>query len=166
MQSLSKKEVEVIANLEFSKKYFFTRDDIMSFFSNTQQINDFIFGLKKKKRIIKLNKRKYYLIPIKARSGGWSEHPFIIADELCDGKDYVIGGWAAAKYYKLTDQIPAQTDIYSTKKQGKTIIMNSRFIFHRTTKEKINRGIRKEVEGHQFKILPKQEAAAWYQKRR
>jgi predicted transcriptional regulator of viral defense system len=163
---ISRKEMEVIANLEFDQRYFFTRQDIARFFKTKQRISDFIFGLKKKGRIIKINREKYYLIPIKARSGGWSEHPFIVADEICNSKDYVIGGWAAAKYWRLTEQIPAQMDIYTTKRQGTYRIMNTRFVFHRTTVRKISNGILKEIENHPFRIISKKETEQWHNLRK
>jgi len=166
MNGISKKEMEVIANLEFEQRYFFTRKDIQRFFETNQHLSDFIFGLKKKGRVIKLNREKYYLIPIKARSGGWSEHPFIVTDEICNGKEYVIGGWAAAKYWNMTEQIPAQIDIYTTKRQGTYHIMNTRFVFHRTTTHKINTGVKKEIEKHPFLIISKEETKQWYKHRR
>lgn len=166
MEGISKKEMEIIANLEFEQRYFFTRSDIRKFFEIDQHLSDFIFGLKKKGRIIRINREKYYLIPIKARSGAWSEHPFIVADEICNSKNYVIGGWAAAKYWKLTEQVPAQIDIYTTKRQGTYKIMNMRFVFHRTTSQKIDNGIKKSIENHQFIIIPKEKAKQWHKKRK
>jgi len=166
MKSLSKKEIEVISNLEFDKKYFFTRNDIKQYFKKEQQVTDFIFGLKKKGRILKINRTKYYLIPIKAKSGKWAEHPLIIADEICNGKDYLIGGWAAAYYWKLTDQISMQFDIYTTRRQGRYRLMNTRFVFHRTTKQKIKNSIKREIEGHQFYILNKKDVKTWLKQRR
>ncbi|MEK6974561.1 MAG: hypothetical protein AABW41_04980 [Nanoarchaeota archaeon] len=162
MKPLSEKEIEVISNIEFDEKYFFTRSYINKFFKNNQQVNDFIFGLRKKGRILRINKTKYYLIPIKARSGKWSEHTFIVTDEICNSKDYFIGGWSAAKYWKLTDQIPMQIDIYTTRRQGKYNFMNMRFIFHRTTKNKIKSAIKKEIEGHQFYIQNKETTEKWF----
>ena len=161
MEALSKKEVEVISRLEFDRKYFFTREVITGFFQNDQQISDFIFGLKEKRRIVKINKRKYYLIPIKAKSGGWSEDPFIIADEICDGKDYFIGGYASANYWKLTDQIPMQFDVYTTRRQGKVKIMNTRFVFHRTTKKRVKDVFIGNISGHDFRIMDKEDAKKW-----
>jgi len=166
VKGLSKKEVEIIAHLEFEQTYFFTRETIKQFFETPQHISDFIFGLRTKGRVIKINREKYYLIPIKSRSGGWSEHPFILADEICDGKDYVIGGWAAAKYWKLTEQIPAQIDVYTTKRQGTYNIMNMRFVFHRTTVRKIRSGVKKAIEQHPFAIISKDEAKQWYRQRK
>lgn len=161
MEGLSKKEIEIISNLEFEKRYFFTRKDIKQFFKNDQQLSDFIFGLRKKSRVLKINRSKYYLVPIKARSGAWSEDSFIVTDEMCDGKDYVIAGWAAANYWKLTDQVPMQIDIYTTRRQGKYKLMNMRFLFHRTTQERISKGVREEIEGHQFIIQNKEETKKW-----
>ena len=161
MEALSKKEVEIISKLEFDQTYFFTRKQITPFFQNSQHLSDFIFGLKKKKRIIKINRSKYYLIPIKAKSGGWSEDPFIIADEICNSKNYFIGGFAAANYWKFTDQIPQQIDLYATQRQGKTKIMNTRFVFHRTTKKQTQNSILRHISGHPFSIIKKERAKKW-----
>jgi len=156
----------VIANLEFEEMYFFTRTDIKKFFPDEQHLSDFLFGLRSKERIIKINRKKYYLIPIKSRTGGWSEHPFIVTDEICNGKDYVIGGWAAAKYWKLTEQIPAQIDVYTTKRQGIYKIMNMRFVFHRTSKKRVSQGIQRQIENHPFIIIAKEETVQWFKKRK
>src|SRR3989338_164732 len=102
MKGLSKKEVEIVSWLEFNKKYFFATAYIARFSRDKTQRYNIIKNLLKKRRIAKLNREKYYLVPIKAKSGSWSEHPFIIADESCDGAGYFIGGWSAAKYWKLT----------------------------------------------------------------
>ena len=91
MKGLSKKEIEIVSDLEFRKKYYFTNKDIAKFFKNETERRNIIYNLKKKGRIIKINRSKYYLIPIKARSGKWQDHPFIAIDEICNGKDYFIG---------------------------------------------------------------------------
>ena len=78
-----------------------------------------------KERIIKINRQKYYLIPIRARTGKWTDNPHVVADEIFDGKSYFIGGWAAANYWKLTDQIPMQFDIWTTKRQGRQLTPHS-----------------------------------------
>lgn len=161
MKGLSEKEVEIIANLEFKKKYFFTAQDIDKYAKNKTQRYNIIKSLVKKDRIIKINRSKYYLIPIKARTGKWTENSLIIADEIFNGEDYVIGGWAASNYWKLTDQIPVQTDIWSTKRQGKTNIMNNRFVFHRTTKSKVQKAVTEKIGSHDFRIISKEDAKQW-----
>jgi len=154
-------EIKVVADLEFRKKQYFTTDDIEKHFANNKQMINTIYTLRKKGRIVKLSKKKYFLIPIKARKGKWTDDPFTIADEMFDGKNYFIGGWAAANFWRLTDQIPLQIDIYTTQRQGKINILNNRFVFHRTTKNKVNKSITKKSSEHDFKIISKKEAEKW-----
>lgn len=161
MEGLSKKEIEIVSWLEFHKRYFFLSADIGRFSKNKTQKYNIIKNLIKKKRIVKLNKTKYYLIPIKAKSGSWAEHPFIMADEACDEKDYFIGGWAAANYWRLTDQVPMQIDIYTTKRQGKIKVLNTRLVFHRTTQKRIDNATTANIEGHTFKIENKKDSKKW-----
>lgn len=158
---LSQKEVKIIAWLEFYQKYFFTIKDIEQFFKNKTQRYNTIKRLIKKKRIIKLNKEKYYLIPIKARTGGWAEDPFILADEIFNGKDYFIGGWSAANYWRLTDQIPFWIEVFSTRRQGKKIILNTKFVFHRTTSERIKKAVIRKINKHSFLIMNKRQMKKW-----
>jgi len=155
MKGLSNKEIKVISYLELNDKRFFLRKDIKKFFKNKNQINFFIHKLKIKKRIIKINKNKYYLIPIKAYKGRWTEHPYIVVDEMFNGEDYYIGGKSALNYYKLISQIPTLIDVYSTKKQGNKKIFNVNIKFHRIRKLK-NFTIRK-VNNHCFNIIKKNE---------
>lgn len=161
MKGLSKKEIKIVADLEFRKKYYFTTEDITHHFKNKRQMINIVYTLRKKGRLIKLNKHKYFLVPIKARTGKWTDNPIIIADELCNGKDYYIGGWYAAYYWKITDQIPMQVDIYTTRRQGKIKIMNTRFVFHRTTKKSVDRAVKQKIGEHSFKIISFEVAKGW-----
>ena len=167
MEGLSKKEIEIVSWLEFYKKYFFTAEDIDKFLKNKTQRYNTIKNLIKKKRIIKINRTKYYLVPIKARYGKWTDNPLIVVDEICNGKDYFIGGWYAAYYWKLTDQISMQVDVFTTKRQGKTNLLNSRFVFHRTTPQRIKmKSVVRKIGKHSFRILSKREAIKWMKSRR
>ena len=161
MKGLSKKEIELIASLEFDEKYFFTSADVDLFAKNKIQRYNLIKNLLKKKRIIKLNRTKYILIPIKAKGDYWSEDGFILADEMCDGKNYVIGGYAAANYWRLSDQIPFQVDVYTTRRQGKKKIMNTRIVFHRTTAKKVKSAEIKTIQKHACRIMSKEETKKW-----
>lgn len=165
LKGISKKEIEIISWLEFEQKYFFTSEDIEKFSKNITQRYNIIKNLLKKKRIVKLNKTKYYLIPIKAESGSWSEHPFIIADEACNGKDYFIGSWAAANYWNLTEQIPMRIDIFTTRRQGKLQVLNTRILFRRTTKKRVESSVTQKIGQHEFKVLSKKESKKWLKSR-
>ncbi|MBI2145317.1 type IV toxin-antitoxin system AbiEi family antitoxin domain-containing protein [Candidatus Woesearchaeota archaeon] len=161
MEGLSRKEMEIVSWLEFYNKYFFSSSEIDRFAKSRTQRYNFIKNLLKKKRIVKLSRGRYYLITTKAKSGSWAEHSFILADETCSGKDYVIGGWAAANYWHLTDQIPMQIDVYTTKRQGVLRVLNTRIVFHRTTERRVNSVVVGRISNHPFRIEKKEDAKKW-----
>ncbi len=161
MKGLSKKEIEIVSDLEFKRKYYFTNKEIVKFFKNETERRNIIYNLKKKGRIIKINRSKYYLIPIKARSGKWQDHPFIAIDEICNGKNYFIGGYGAANYWRLTDQIPFGYEVHTTRRQGKIKIFNARITFHRTTEKNLKKGIKQKIQNHDFIILNKKDTKEW-----
>jgi predicted transcriptional regulator of viral defense system len=161
IKSLSEKEVRIIAGLEFNKNYYFTRDNIRHHFDSDSKLNYTIHRLISKKRIIKLNRNKYYLIPIKAKTGKWTDRPFIIVDEMFNGKDYYIGGWASANYWRLTDQVPMKIEVFTNKRNGTKKILTSTFIFKKTTQKRIDNSVTKKIDEHDFKILGKKEVEEW-----
>ncbi len=166
MKPHSKKEIEVMSELEFRNKYYFTKEDISSHFKDIQRIRDFIHGMKVKGRIVRINRNKYFLIPIKAKSGKWTDHPEIIVDEMMNGENYFIGGWFAANNWKITDQIPMQVDVYTTRRQGKVRILINRFVFHRTTKKRIQRdSIIQRKFDRDYRIIKKEIAKKWMKSR-
>jgi predicted transcriptional regulator of viral defense system len=165
MNGLSSKEMQVMAELEFDGRYFFTREDIRHHFTSDSSMRHTIHKLLKKKRIISLNKNKYYMVPIKAKTGKWAEDEFILADEVMDGKDYFIGGWAAANYWHLTEQVPVKTEVFSLKRYGKKTILNTPFIFRKTTAKRLKQAVTKDINGHPFRILNAAESKRWLSKR-
>ena len=166
MEGLSSKEMGIVSWLEFYDKYFFSSSEIDKFAKNKTQRYNFIKHLVKKKRIIKLNRDRYYLITTKAKSGSWAEHSFILADEACGGKDYSIGGWAAANYWHLTDQIPMQIDVYTTKRQGILRVLNTRIVFHRTTKRRVSSVFVGKIADHTFRIEKHEASKKWLKSKR
>jgi len=158
-KSLSEKELVFISKLELKEKYFFTRDDMRDHFNSDNEMNVYLHRLKKKSRIIKINKTKYFLIPVKAIESKWTEHPFIIIDEIMSGKDYCIVGKAAAHYWKLIDQIPVEYEVWNTRIQRKVTIFNARFNFRK--KRKLPESVIKEIYNHKFIIINKKEAKKW-----
>jgi predicted transcriptional regulator of viral defense system len=160
-KSISEKELSFISKLELKQKYFFTRDEIKDNFTSINEMNVYLHRLKQKGRIIKLNKNKYFLIPVKAVGSRWSEHPFIIIDEIMNSKDYCIVGKAAAYYWKLIDQIPYEYEVYNTKKHILVKIFNTRIDFKKRRKKNIPKGVEKTIHGHKFIIATKKEAKKW-----
>src|SRR3989344_5818036 len=160
-KGLSEKELDLISNLELKNQYFFTNQDIKSFFKNDNERKVYIHRLKKKGRIIKLNQKKYFLIPIKAVKGNWSEHPFVLIDEIMNGKNYCIVGKASANYWKLIDQIPLVYEVWNTKKHKRIEVFNSILDFKKHKKRDIPISVEREVYNHKFLIATKEESKKW-----
>ena len=160
-KGLSEKELELISYLELKGKYFFTVKDANPFFKNDNERKVYIHRLKNKGRIIKLNKSKYFLVPIKAVKGNWSEHPFILIDEIMNSKNYAISGKAAANYWKLIDQVPLVYEVWNTKKHKKIQIFNSILSFKKHKKQDIPKPVEREIFNHKFLITSKEESKKW-----
>lgn len=157
-RGISNKELTVISYLELEGKRFFSRNDIKKFFKSNGDMNFYIYKLKSKGRIEKINKNKYYLIPIEAHMG-WTEHPFIVADEMFNGKEYYIGGKAAANYWGLIDQLPAVIDVFSKKKQGIKKILGTAFKFRRI--RKMAKVVKRKINDHEFWIATRGVSKKW-----
>ena len=160
-RGLSEKELKFISKLELKGKYFFTRNEIKDNFNNINEMNVYLHRLKNKKRIIRLNKAKYYLIPIKAVNNKWSEHPFVLIDEIMNGKYYCIVGKAAAHYWKLIDQIPREYVVYNTKKHETITIFHTKINFKKRRSENLPKSVDKTIYGHKFTIATKKESEKW-----
>lgn len=159
MKGLSGKEIEVVSYLELEGKRFFIRRDIEKFFRNSNELNVYIHRLVRKCRIIRINRSKYYLVPIQAYRGRWSEHPFVVIDEMLNGKGYYIGGKSAAHYWGLIEQIPTEIDVYSRTRQGKKKIFNITISFRRV--RKLPRHVKRRIKDHDFLIATKEESRKW-----
>ena len=161
MKGLSKKEIEIISWLELEKKRFFTRKDVKKFFKNEHEMSIYLNILKNKKRILRINKSKYYLIPIQAYKDQWAEHPYIIIDEMLNGRNYYIGGISAANYWGLTEQVPVEISVYCINKQGTKKIFNSTINFKRQRKLDLKVYTTKFIKEHSFNIATKPESKKW-----
>lgn len=165
MKGLSGKELELVSFLELKEKYFFTRDDVRRFFKNENEMNVYLHRLKEKKRIIKLNKTKYFLIPVKAFKGFWAEHPFVIVDEIFNGKNYFIRGMAAAHYWGLVDQIPTVVEVACTNKQGMKKMFGFTIIFKRIRPVSMKGFVKKNTGKHPFRVMSKKGVEKWLKSR-
>jgi len=159
IKGLSGKEMEMVSYLELKEKFFFKRDDVRKFFKTDNEMNVYIHRLKSKGRIRKLNKSKYYLIPVRAYEGYWSENPFIIIDEIFNGKNYYIAELAAAFFWSLIEQIPTNVVVYCKNKQGKMDIFNFTLIFKR--KRTLGDFVEKRIKGHKVLVQSKESVKKW-----
>ncbi|MCK4327037.1 MAG: hypothetical protein KAW41_01020 [Candidatus Diapherotrites archaeon] len=165
MKGLSGKELEMVSFLELKEKYFFTRSDVRRFFKSENEMNVYLHRLKKKERIVKLNRSKYFLVPVKAFGGFWAEHPLVIIDEIFNGENYFIRGMAAAHYWGLIDQIPTQVEVACTNKQGKKKIFGFIILFKRVRPASMKGFVKRKIGKHPFRIMPKKGVEEWLKSR-
>ena len=161
MKGLSKKEIEIVSYLELHKMRFFTRESIQKFFKNSHEMSVCLNILKNKKKVIRINKNKYYLVPITAYKDSWTEHSFILVDEIMNGKDYFIGGKSAAHFWHIIDQIPFRTDVFTTKKQGLKRMFSNEIYFRRVRKINNSDYALRYIKGHPFNIAKKKVSEKW-----
>ena len=165
MKGISGKELEVISFLEMKERYFFTRNDVKRFFKSDNEMNVYLHRLKQKGRIVKLNRAKYFLVPVKAFEGYWAEHPFVIVDEIFNGEGYFIRGMAAAHYWGLVDQIPTAVEVACTNKQGTRKIFGFTIIFKRIRPVGIRGFVKRNIEKHPFRVMSKRGVEEWLKSR-
>jgi predicted transcriptional regulator of viral defense system len=158
IKGLSDKEIKVVSFLELEEKRFFSKKDIKRFFKSKPDLYKYIYSLKRKGRIARISKDRYYLVPIQAQ-GGWAEHPFIVADEMFNGKNYYVGGKAAAHYWGFIDQLPTVVDVFSTTRQGTKTVLGTKFRFKRV--RKLGAFVKRTIAGHSFLIASKEESKKW-----
>ena len=158
IRGLSDKEIKVVSFLELEEKRFFSCKDVVHFFKSVNDMRKYVSSLKRKGRVVRINKDKYYLVPIQAQAG-WAEHPFIVADEIFNGNGYYIGGKAAAHYWGMIDQLPALIDVFSTKKQGSKAILGTKFRFRRV--RRLGVFVQRKINGHGFLIASREESRKW-----
>ena len=160
-RGLSEKELKLISELELNQKYFFKLSDVTKYFKNENERNVYIYRLKKKGRILKLNKNKYLLMPIKAIGNNWSEHPFILIDEIMNSKNYCIVGTASLNYWHLTDQIPQVFEVWNNRTHKKINILNTLISFKKHKLKDIPKNEKRQIYNHQFIIATKEESKRW-----
>ncbi len=158
IKGLSDKEIKVVSFLELEEKRFFSKKDIRGFFKSESDLYKYLSSFKRKGRVVRINKDKYYLVPIQAQKG-WAEHPFIVADEMFNGKDYCVGGKAAVHYWGFIDQLPAVIDVFSTARQGTKTVLGTKFRFKRV--RKLGNSVKRLIAGHSFLIASKEESKKW-----
>jgi predicted transcriptional regulator of viral defense system len=116
-----------------------------------QSIANVIHRLKRKKRIMEIEKGKYALIPARAGiEGHWSEDIFLVVDSLLD--DYYIGFQSALYYWNLTDQIPYQILVAATKRKRHVKFNSQQIRFITVSKKRFFGFIQVRNNDHSFKI--------------
>lgn len=130
MAGIGTKEAELIANLSDKRIRVFSVAEAADLMKISRSIaSDLVLRLLKKKKLIRIEKAKYLIVPPEAwKTGEYTEEGIIIASQLLT--PYYISYWTALSFYGWTEQ-PSRTIFVATTKQKQTIQMqgtNFRFV--------------------------------------
>ncbi len=106
-------------------------------------------GLVQKKRIQRIQRSRYLLIPAKAGIAGyWAESPWVVIPHLID--TYYVGFWSAMNYWDMTEQIPYTVFVATTKRKQNLEFGNQRFEFVTLTKKKFFGYVKEKTGNRKF----------------
>ena len=129
-------ESRLLLTLEEKGLSVFTTNDAKNILKTTDSsvwhiLNDLVH----KKRIQRIQRSKYLLIPAKAGvEGYWAESPWVVVPHLIDV--YYVGFWTAMNYWGMTEQIPYTVFVATTKRKRNLEFGNQRFDFITLSKKK------------------------------
>lgn len=115
MTGISPREEELIATIGSSGKRVFTVSDAARLLNvSNETASKIIHNLTKKRKLQRIEKAKYLLIPPEAwKAGEYTEEGIIIASQLIE--PYYLSYWTALSFYGWTEQ-PSKTIFVATQK--------------------------------------------------
>lgn len=103
--------------------------------ANNSATRHVLMNLTKKRRLQRIERGKYLLIPERAgQELYWAESPWVIVPHLIDV--YYVGFWTAMNYWDMTEQIPYTVFVATTKRKRNLEFGNQRFEFVTLSKKK------------------------------
>ncbi|MFH0973560.1 MAG: type IV toxin-antitoxin system AbiEi family antitoxin [Candidatus Micrarchaeota archaeon] len=117
--------------LEREENQVFTIDDARKILGTSDaSVKNVLKRLKKKRRVISLQKGAYLFAPLKSGvEGFWSENAFKIVPYLVKTREYYIGFIAAMNYWGMTEQIPITVHIAIKKQKRPVEAVQTKFVF-------------------------------------
>src|SRR3989338_3828439 len=134
--NLSKDEIYLNSRAEFEKQKIITTPFVQKLFPNKNKASKTVASLTRKGRIIRLEKGKYIIVPMKAPNQQWTPNEFIVAALWMGDTFYYIGYFTMYNYWGFTEQIPQTVFILNLKKNIKKTIGNLKYEALRIDKKK------------------------------
>jgi len=120
--NLSKDEIYLISRAEFEKQKIVTTPFVQKLFPNKNKASKTVASLTRKGRIIRLEKGKYIIVPIKAPNQQWTPNEFVVAALWMGDTSYYIGYFTMYNYWGFTEQIPQTVFVLNLKKNAQKTI--------------------------------------------
>ncbi len=126
-KNLSKDELYLISRAEYEKQKLITTQFAQKLFPDKNKASRVLVFLTRKGRLIRIEKGKYILVPIKAPNQQWMPSEFLVADLWMGNTPYYIGYFTMYNYWGFTEQIPRTIFVLNTKKSYKKEISGIRY---------------------------------------
>ena len=149
---LGPNEAKLLLELEKEDLKVFTFQEAKRILNlSRESVANVIHRLRKKKRIIEIEKGKYLLVPARAGlAGHWAEDIFLVVDKLLE--DYYIGFLTAMHFWNLTEQIPNVVLVATTKRKRPLEFNSQKIRFITLTRRRFFGFIEMKTFGYPFKI--------------
>lgn len=126
-KNLSKDELYLISRAEFEKQKLITTQFAQKLFPDKNKASRVLVFLTRKGRLIRIEKGKYILVPIKAPNQQWMPSEFVVANLWMGATPYYIGYFTMYNYWGFTEQIPRTIFVLNTAKSCKKEISGIRY---------------------------------------
>src|SRR3989338_3866223 len=120
--NLSKDEIYLNSRAEFEKQKIITTPFVQKLFPNKNKASKTVASLTRKGRIIRIEKGKYMIVPIKSPNQQWTPNEFIAAALWMGDASYYIGYFTMYNYWGFTEQIPQTVFVLNLKKNAQKTI--------------------------------------------
>jgi len=124
---LSKDELYLISRAEYEKQKLLTGEYAKKVFGSPKKAANTLDKLKRKGRLIQIERGKYFIVPIKSPNQLWSPNEFVTAKYWMGNTPYYLGYFSMYNYWGFTEQIPQTVFVLNTGKSRTKIIGNIRY---------------------------------------
>jgi len=130
------KEIKLLFALEQQENQIFNIVQAKKMLGTSDaSVKNVLKRLKKKHRVIPLQRGTYLFAPFKSGEEGlWTEDAFRVAPSLVAGRQYYIGFLSAMNYWGMTEQIPIVVYVVLTLQKRNLEAVQAKYIFVRKKK--------------------------------
>ena len=155
-KGLSKDEIYLISRAEFEKQTLITTAFVQKVFEQKNKASRVLVYLQRKGRVLRIERGKYLLVPLKAPNQSWTPNEFLVASLWMGESPYYIGYSSAYNYWGFTEQIPQTISVLNTRKGLKKLIGKLSYRLVKVSSQKIYGLQKNNIDGGSFFISDKE----------
>lgn len=126
-KNISKDELYLISRSNYEKQKLITTRFVQKLFPDKNKASRVLSSLIRKGRLLRIEKGKYFLVPIDAPNQEWAPNEYVAASLWMGDAPYYVGYFSMYNYWGFTEQIPQTMFILNTAKSRTRLIGNIRY---------------------------------------